>query len=80
MATVVRGQEANGWVGLDDFTFIDGGNEADCPIEPPDAKPPQTTSTSTAPPPGSYEIPPTSYKCLISIKQKKRKKLENVRE
>ena len=43
---MVRGQEATGWAGLDDFEFH--FNQTDCEIEPSNAKPPDT---STTPPP-----------------------------
>ena len=48
MAKVERGNEANGWAGLDDFYFYH--DFADCIIEPSDAQP--ETPTTTQPPPG----------------------------
>ena len=50
VAKVVRGQEATGWAGLDDFTFYRDFDE--CNIEPANAKPEPPITTTTEPPPG----------------------------
>ena len=52
VAKVERGNEANGWAGLDDFYFYH--EFPDCEIEPSEAKP--EIPTTTQPPPGMFYL------------------------